>query len=147
MNRREAGLALLAAAFGPKLAMAQATPKTHVVKMWSDGGMKYYMPDFLKVAVGDTVQFVNMSGRHNTESVDGMIPEGTTPWNSQLEQTFELKITQPGVYGYKCTPHFAMGMVGIIVAGDAPANLVQAQSVKTPKKAKAVFDRLFAKVN
>lgn len=147
MNRRTlttlSGVLLAQLVFA---ASAVAEGRVHTVKMWTDGKLKYYAPDFLRVEIGDTVRFVNMSGSHNTESIKGMVPEGVPRWNSKLKETFDLKITREGVYGYKCTPHYTKGMVGLIVAGDPKVNLAQAQAVKTPKKAREAFGFLFAEI-
>lgn len=147
MKRRAFGaLALASLTLFPISTWAQEKGKVHVVKMWTDGSLKYYIPDYLKVEVGDTVRFVNKSGNHNTESISGMIPKDAPAWNSKLNQTFDLKIQHEGVYGYKCTPHYTKGMVGLIVAGDPGVNLAEAQAVKTPRKAKEMFDMLFAQI-
>ena len=50
-----------------------------------------------------------------------------------------------GIYGVKCTPHYGMGMVALIVVGK-PVNLEQAKAVKQTGKAKKVFEGLFAEV-
>ncbi|MEM7303268.1 MAG: pseudoazurin [Pseudomonadota bacterium] len=130
----------------PISARAQSEGKIHIVNMWTDSSFKYYAPDYLRVKVGDTVRFVNKTGSHNTQSIKGMVPEGVPAWNSKLKETFDLKITKEGVYGYKCTPHYAMGMVGVIIAGDPNVNLTKARTVNTPKKAKALFDEFFSKI-
>ncbi|MEM7671084.1 MAG: plastocyanin/azurin family copper-binding protein [Pseudomonadota bacterium] len=147
VQRREfSRIALMAIGIASLAGVARAAGKTHDVRMWSDGGLKYYMPDFLRVEIGDTVRFVNKSGHHNTESVPGMIPESAQPWFSEIDETFELVIEHEGVYGYKCTPHYEKGMVGLIVAGDAGVNLAAAEAVETPEQAHAMFARLFKKL-
>ncbi|HTN64453.1 MAG TPA: plastocyanin/azurin family copper-binding protein, partial [Devosia sp.] len=54
--------------------------------------------------------------------------------------------TVPGAYGIKCAPHYAMGMAGLVVVGDAPANLDAVKAVKNPKKAQERLDAEFALV-
>jgi pseudoazurin len=51
-------------------------------------------------------------------------------------------MTQEGVYGVKCAPHYGMGMVALIVVGK-PVNLDAAEAVKQTGKAKTVFAELF----
>ena len=46
-----------------------------------------------------------------------------------------------GVYGVKCAPHYAMGMVALIEVGQ-PVNLDEAKAVKHTGKAKTVFAEL-----
>ena len=44
-------------------------------------------------------------------------------------------------------PHYSMGMVGLIVVGDAPAaNLVAAKALKPPPPAQKRLDPLFAEI-
>src|SRR3546814_6259395 len=62
-------------------------------------------------------------------------------------QTCALPISfgKPGVYGYKCLPHYGMGMVGVVVVGNA-GNLATAQKVSHPGKAKQVFTSLLGTI-
>jgi len=80
--------------------------------------------------VGDTVRFKNMAG-HDTETIEGMIPAGATPWQSKLgEEGFTATVDKEGAWIYKCNPHMTTGMVGAIVVGDArpPANLKEMEA-------------------
>ena len=83
---------------------------------------------------------------HNVASVDGMIPDGATPWKGQLSQDLEVTIGQPGVYGFRCFPHYAMGMVGLIVVEDASANLERARAKPHAGKARVSFAKLFQRL-
>ena len=52
------------------------------------------------------------------------IPEAALPWDSGYlmpEGSFEVVLTEPGVYDYYCVPHEHAGMVGRIVVGDPGA--------------------------
>ncbi|MEM9063594.1 MAG: plastocyanin/azurin family copper-binding protein [Pseudomonadota bacterium] len=146
MKRRSfvAGIAASVSAFSASRSFAGG--KLHVVEMITEDGQKLFSPDLLKVDVGDEVQFINVSGNHNTESVEGMIPDGAEPWLSELRETFTVKITHEGVYGYKCTPHLKNGMVGVIVAGDPTVNLAEARAVKTSRRADELFGILYGLV-
>lgn len=53
---------------------------------------------------------------------------------------------KPGVYGIKCTPHYIMGMIGLVVVGDQTANLDAAKAVPHGIIATKRFEPLFAKV-
>ena len=81
-------------------------------------------PLVLFIQPGDMVQFTNMIG-HDTETYEGMIPEGAKPWKSQLgEEGFAVTLDVEGAYIYKCNPHVSLGMIGAIVVGPiTPANL------------------------
>lgn len=74
---------------------------------------------------GDTVRFTGMAG-HDTQTIDGMIPQDATPWKAKLgEESFVATVDKEGVWIFKCNPHMTTGMVGVVVVGDTrpPANL------------------------
>lgn len=73
---------------------------------------------------GDTIKFVNMAG-HDTETIEGMIPEGAEPWKAAMgAEAFSVTLEKEGAYIYKCNPHITTGMVGAVVVGDSdPTNL------------------------
>lgn len=84
-------------------------------------------PLFVYVEPGDTVSWENMTG-HNVETIDAMVPEGTEKTNSELGASVSVTFDQPGIYVYKCTPHWGARMGGIIVVGkpdDSEAVLAQ----------------------
>ncbi|MFU1478541.1 pseudoazurin [Roseovarius sp. C7] len=99
-------------------ALAQA--EMHEVRMLNRNeiGAMIYAPSVLRIAPGDSVRFVAASSGHNAASIDGMLPNGVVPFKGGINEEITLTLTEPGVYGVKCTPHFAMGMVMLIVVGD-----------------------------
>ena len=101
----------------------------HTVKMLNQGstGVMVFEPAVLKINIGDTVTFVATDAAHNSASIPGMLPPNATAWNGQLSRDISVTFDIPGVYGYQCTPHAMMAMVGIIQVGDDTSNL---QSVK-----------------
>lgn len=94
-----------------------AAPKTYTV---TAQGL-IYNPLVVTIAPGDTVSWTNMS-THNTESIEGLIPEGTEMWMSEMSVNYSRTFTEEGIYVYKCTPHFGAGMGGAIIVGN-PVNL------------------------
>lgn len=134
---------------GAAVALAAASPaaaKDHVVKMLNKGqsGPMVFEPALIKVAPGDTVTFVATDKTHNAESIAGMLPAGAAPFKGKMNQNVSVKFTKPGVYGYKCLPHYGVGMVGVVVVGNASSNLEAAKKVSHPGKAKQAFATLFA---
>ena len=103
--------------------------EVHTVKMLNQGptGVMVFEPAVLKINIGDTVTFVATDAAHNSASIPGMLPANATAWNGQLSRDISVTFDIPGVYGYQCTPHAMMAMVGIIQVGDDLSNL---QSVK-----------------
>lgn len=93
---------------------------------------------FLAIAPGDTVKFVAAQSGHNAASIEGMAPAGFTGFKGNINQEIEVTLSEPGVYGVKCSPHYAMGMVMLIAVGEADPSAVTIPDA-VPKRAK---DRL-----
>lgn len=91
----------------------------HVVEMKNSGadGSMVFEPGFIKAEPGDTVKFVLVDQAHNSASVE--VPEGAQGWQGAMNKEFTVTLDAEGVYVYKCTPHAALNMAGIIQVGDA----------------------------
>ena len=124
--------------------MTAASAADHQVQMLnqSTGGMMQFDPQLLKIAPGDTVHFIATDQGHNVQSIDGMIPAGAKPFSGTIGQNLTVTFTVPGVYGYRCTPHGTLGMVGLVVVG-SPVNEAQAKAGAMPGMAGQVFAKLF----
>lgn len=133
----------LAALFLATSAIA-ATIEVKMLNKGADGAM-VFEPAFVQAAVGDTISFVSTDKGHNVESIKDMLPDGVEPFKSKMGDDFALTVSTEGVYGIKCTPHYAMGMVALIQVG-APANLEAAAAVPHKGKAKTRFEPLFAQI-
>ncbi len=135
-------IGMLAAGMVVALALASpAAAKDHLVKMLNNGarGAMVFEPALVKVAPGDTVTFVATDKGHNAEVISTMIPAGAAPFKGKMNQDITVKFTKPGVYGYKCLPHYGMGMVGAVIVGSPAANAAQAKAASHPGKAKQTF--------
>lgn len=130
------------------VALALALPATaadytiHMVNKDTSGRAMQFDAAFLKIDVGDTVHFVGVDKGHNSESLMGGIPEGAEPWKGGLSQDITVTFTVEGLYAFKCMPHVAMGMVGLIQVGSAPANLDAIRALKIPGKGGARLGEL-----
>ncbi len=129
-------------------AASPALAKDITVQMKNQGkdGMMVFEPAFVKASVGDTVHFVPTDTSHNAETIAGMLPDGVEHVIGGMNKEMALKIDKPGVYGIKCKPHYTMGMVALIQAGKAPANLAAAKAVKLPGLAAKRMTPLLAQV-
>ena len=118
------------------------------VKMLNKGeaGMMVFEPAYVKAEPGDVIRFVPVDKSHNVESIEDILPEGVETFKSKINEEYSLTVTEPGLYGVKCTPHFAMGMVALVQVGDAPANLDAAQTAKMPKKPRERMDAAIAQI-
>lgn len=112
---------------------AQAAEYTiNMVNKDANGLTMQFEPAFLKIAPGDVVHFVAVDKGHDTESI--LVPDGAEGWKGKISQNLDVTFTAAGLYVFKCTPHFPMGMVGVIEVGDDPANLAAVQALKMPSK-------------
>lgn len=112
----------------------------------SDGEAMVFEPAAVKAQPGDTIKFVPVDKGHDVVSMPGLVPEGVAEIKGKISQEVSFTADKPGVYVFKCTPHFGMGMVAVIVVGDAPANLDAVKAAKMPKKAKDRLDAEIAKL-
>ena len=86
-----------------------------------------FEPAFVKAQPGDVVKFIPTDKGHNVEDIDGMLPDGVEGFKTKFNEEFDLTVDAEGVYGVKCTPHYAMGMVALIQVGEA-VNLKAAEA-------------------
>jgi pseudoazurin len=137
----------IATAFACLLLAGAAQAADHQVQMLNKGdkGAMVFQPDFIVAAPGDTITFVPTDKSHDAESIKGMLPDGAEPFKGKMNEQITVTFDKEGVYGVKCTPHYGMGMVALVVVGK-PVNLDQAKAVKQTGKAKKVFEQLFAAV-
>lgn len=100
-----------------------ALAETHEVTMLNrgDAGAMVFEPAFLQIAAGDTVTFIATDRGHNAETIEGMIPEGAEPFSGRINEEISVTFDVDGLYGIRCTPHFAMGMVMTIAVGEEVA--------------------------
>ncbi len=120
----------------------------HEVRMLDRGeaGMMVFEPATLRIAPGDSVRFRAVQPGHSAESIPAMTPQGATPFKGKLNEEITVTFDRPGIYGYQCRPHYAMGMVGLVVVGEGEAarvNLEQAREAPHPAKARERFQRMF----
>lgn len=153
LNRRAvllSGVAALTVTSTPHPALAATTHEVQMLNVDPDDRSRrqIFLPRILVVEPGDTVKFVSTDRSHNSASVDGMLPEGAEEWNGRINEDVEVTFDLPGLYGYQCTPHATLGMVGlVIVRGDGVMdNLEAAQSVRQRGRAQQAWDEIWAEV-
>ena len=109
-----------------------------------DGAKMVYSQDITRIDVGDTVTWTPDSKGHNVEFIAG--PDGwKAPKKSKLSKEYAYTFDTPGVYLYQCTPHKSMGMIAIVVVGEADPKVVKDRlkdakvKGKSKKKLKALL--------
>ena len=88
----------------------------------ASGQVMVFDPPFIKANVGDTVTFLPTDMLHNSQSVPGLIPSSANSWNGAMNEKITVELNTEGVYVYQCTPHIALGMIGVIQVG-SPTNI------------------------
>jgi pseudoazurin len=129
------------------LTATHASAAEFEVKMLNKGenGAMVFEPAFVAAQPGDVINFISVDKGHNLESIKDMLPEGVEPFKSEMSKDYSLTVTTEGLYGIKCTPHYAMGMIALIQVG-APSNLDAAKAVPQKGKAAKRFEEIFAQV-
>ena len=93
-----------------------------------------------KVDQNDKIIWKHVSKGHNVEFI-GM-PKGVKKYKSKINKKAEYEFKISGIYLYQCTPHKAMGMIGIVVVAGDKSNLEEIKKVKLYGKSKKVFKNL-----
>lgn len=127
------------------------TETTKIVEMLNyhptdDKKRMVFYPLITVVQPGESVLFKRVDGGHDSASIDGMIPEGAEPWRGKIGQDITVTFTRPGFYGYVCSPHATMGMVGLIVV-EGPGkldNLDAARAVQHRGRANRIWGEIWA---
>jgi len=127
-----------------------ALAESHEVQMLNTGpdGVMVFEPAVLSINPGDSVTFKPTNPGHNSESMEGMMPEGAEGWQGGMGQEVTVTFDQDGVYVYQCTPHLMMAMVGVIKVGSG-SNLEAIKTAATDKKSAFMMaqDRLDGYLN
>jgi pseudoazurin len=122
--------ALLASASFPAFA------EDHVVNLLnkgSDGTAMVFEPNFLRIAVGDTVKFEPVDKGHFVQNLPALWPAGVPDVKGAVNEELVVKFDKDGLYAFKCAPHFPMGMVALIQVGNAPVtDAVKAINIPGP---------------
>jgi pseudoazurin len=148
MRRMTAFAAALVVTFGAMTTSALAANfEVLMLNKGTDGTTMGFSPSFLQIEPGDTVTFIPVDKGHNAETILDMIPEAAATWKGKTDEQFTVTLTEPGLYGFKCQPHFSMGMVGLIQVGNDKHNLTDIMNVRLPGKAQARMMELFAKTS
>ena len=110
-----------------------------------DGAKMVYSQDITRIDAGDTVTWTPTSKGHNVEFIAG--PDGwKAPKKSKLSKEYAYTFDTPGVYLYQCTPHKSMGMIAIVIVGEADPKVVKdrLKDVKVKGKSKKKLKALLA---
>ena len=101
-----------------------------------------YSKELVKIEPGQSIEWIPTSKSHNVEILIG--PKGyDLPEKSKLSKPVTINFTIPGIYLYQCSPHVALGMIGIVVVGGDNSNMKEVSKKKLAgSKAKKKRDKL-----
>lgn len=88
-----------------------------MVNAGADGQVMVFDPPFVKISKGDSVTFLPTDMLHNSESIPSLSPVSGTSWKGEMNEKITVTFDQEGVYIYQCTPHIALGMIGVLQVG------------------------------
>ena len=119
-----------------------AHAENHTIDMLNKLGKEkmVYSEKVISIKVNDEVTWKSVDKGHNVEFI-GM-PKGVKKFKSKINKDVEYDFKVPGIYLYQCTPHKAMGMIGLVIVGNDKSNLEQIKKVKLRGKSKKVFKEL-----
>jgi len=105
----------------------------------ADGNKMVYSEEIARIDVGDTITWVPTTKGHNVEMIASPNDMKLKSKNGkEVQITFEV----PGIYFYLCTPHKAMGMIGLVVVGGDTSNKDQIAKAKARGKSKKKLKKL-----
>lgn len=136
--RGSVGMAVLALALGMAAPAVAADFEVHMLNKGEMGAM-VFEPALTRIAVGDTVTFIPTDKGHNAETIPDILPEGGPTFKGKINEQVSVTFDVAGTYGVKCAPHLGLGMVALVVVGDAPIDSAAVEAAKVPKKAAERF--------
>ena len=101
-----------------------------------------FSEEIVTIEPGQSITWLASDKGHNVQMIAG--PEGyELPKKSKISEDVTLSFDTPGVYVYVCTPHATMGMIGIVVVGEATDEAISAvEKTKVRGKSKKKFKKL-----
>ena len=104
-----------------------------------------YSEKVISIKVNDEITWKSVDKGHNVEFI-GM-PKGVSKFKSKISKDAKFKFVKSGVYLYQCTPHKAMGMIGLVIVGDDKSNLDKIKKVKVYGKSKKLLKTILKSIS
>ena len=126
-------------------AATSAEIEVQMLNKGSDGEKMVFEPALIRANVGDTITFLPTEKGHMAASMKGMMADGGK-FKGKTNKPVSYVVTAEGLYGVKCTPHMANGMVAIIAVGETFDKESFLKGQKVSKKAKVRFENLLSQL-
>ena len=119
-----------------------ASAENHTIDMLNKLGKErmLFSKKVISISLNDDISWKSVDKGHNVQFI-GM-PDGVAKYKSKISKDANYKFTKPGIYLYQCTPHKAMGMIGLVVVGGDKSNLDKIKKVKVYGKSKKILKSL-----
>ena len=119
-----------------------ASAENHTIDMLNKLGKErmLFSKKVISISLNDDILWKSVDKGHNVQFI-GM-PDGVAKYKSKISKDANYKFTKPGIYLYQCTPHKAMGMIGLVVVGGDKSNLDKIKKVKVYGKSKKILKSL-----
>ena len=139
-------LTLLISIFSVLLFSSHVIAANHELEMLNKLGKErmVFSKKMISIDLNDQVLWKSVDKGHNVQFI-GM-PDGAKKYKSKISKDASYKFEKPGIYLYQCTPHKAMGMIGIVVVGNNKNNLEKIKKVKVYGKSKKILKNLLEKL-
>ena len=101
-----------------------------------------FSEEIVTIEPGQSITWLASDKGHNVQMIAG--PKGVDlPGKSKISKDVTLSFDDPGVYVYVCTPHATMGMIGVVVVGEATEEAIKAvEKAKVRGKSKKKLQKL-----
>ena len=121
---------------------SNAIAETFTIEMLNKLGKErmVYSEKVISIKTNDEILWKSKDKGHNVELI-GM-PTGAKKYKSKISKDANYKFEKPGIYLYQCTPHKAMGMIGLVVVSNDKSNLDKIKKVKVYGKSKKLLKKL-----
>ena len=111
----------------------------------ADGQKMVYSQDIINVKSGDAVTWLPATKGHNVEFIS--VPEGVEKIKkSKINKEYTYKFDVPGIYLYQCTPHKAMGMIGLVIVDGNVDNKAKVAKAKVLGRSKKKLKKLLGEI-
>ena len=99
-----------------------------------------YSKKVISINLNDQITWKSVDKGHNVEFIG--LPEGASKYKSKISKEAKYTFSKSGIYLYQCTPHKAMGMIGLVIVGDDKSNLDKIKKVRVYGKSKKILKSL-----
>ena len=116
--------------------------ENHTIDMLNKLGKErmIYSKKVISINLNDDITWKSVDKGHNVEFIG--LPKGASKYKSKISKEAKYTFSKPGIYLYQCTPHKAMGMIGLVIVGKDKSNLGKIKKVRVYGKSKKILKSL-----